>query len=61
MSRKYWTNSILTNQQKPLMVVRSLEIEKDPFKPREEGEEILGPHVSYLSVVEELMYLANRT
>jgi hypothetical protein len=25
------------------MVVRSLEIEKDPFRPQDEGEEILGP------------------
>ena len=31
------------------MVVRSLDVEKDPFRPREEGEEVLGPHVPYLS------------
>jgi len=43
------------------MVVRSLDIEKDPFRPREEREEILGPHVPYLSVIGALMYLANST
>ena len=41
------------------MVVRSLDVEKDPFRPQEEGEEILGPHVPYLSAVGSLMYLAN--
>jgi hypothetical protein len=46
---------------KTSMVVRSLDVEKDPFRPREEGEEILGPHVPYLSVVGALMYLANST
>jgi len=48
-------------QTKPPMVVRSLDVEKDPFRPREEEEEILGQHVSYLSVVGALMYLANST
>ena len=43
------------------MVVRSLDVEKDPFRPREEGEEILGPHVPYLSAIGALMYLANST
>ena len=43
------------------VVVRSLDIEKDPFRPREEGEEILGPHVPYLSAIGALMYLANST
>ena len=43
------------------MVVRSLDIEKDPFRPQEEGDEILGPEVSYLSVIGALMYLANNT
>lgn len=32
-----------------LMVVRSLNVEKDPFRPRENNEEILGPEVPYLS------------
>jgi len=43
------------------MVVRSLDMEKDPFRPREEGEEILGPHVPYLSDIGALMYLVNST
>ena len=43
------------------MVVRSLDVEKDPFRPQEEEEEILGPYVPYLSAVGALMYLANST
>lgn len=27
------------------MMVRSLNIEKDPFRPRDDGEEVLGPGV----------------
>jgi hypothetical protein len=46
---------------KTLMVVRSIDIEKDPFRPPDEGEEVLGPQVPYLSVVGALMYLANST
>ncbi|KAL4575037.1 hypothetical protein LXL04_021877 [Taraxacum kok-saghyz] len=30
------------------MVVRSLNIDKDPYRPCEENEEVLGPEVSYL-------------
>ena len=43
------------------MVVRSLDAEKDPFRPRDDGEEVLGPEVPYLSAVGALMYLANCT
>jgi hypothetical protein len=43
------------------MVVRSLEKEKDIFRPREEGEEILGLQYPYLSLIGALMYLANST
>ena len=43
------------------MVVRTLELDKDPFRPREEGEEILGPEYPYLSAIGALMYLANST
>ncbi|KAJ1265131.1 hypothetical protein BS78_08G055800 [Paspalum vaginatum] len=42
------------------MVVRSLDIEKDPFRPCG-GEKILGPKVPYLSAIGALMYLANCT
>ena len=43
------------------MVVRSLDVTKDPFRPLEEGEEILGPEVPYLSAIGALLYLANNT
>src|SRR5687767_12783323 len=43
------------------MVVRSLDLEKDPFRPRDDEEQILGPKFPYLSVVGALMYLANNT
>ena len=44
-----------------LMVVRSLEVTKDPFQPKEENEELLGPEVPYLIAIGALMYLANYT
>ena len=37
------------------MVVRSLYVEKDPFRPREKDVEFLGPEVPYLSEIEALM------
>ena len=43
------------------MIIRSLNVKKDPFCRREDNEEILGPEVSYLSVIGSLMYLANCT
>jgi hypothetical protein len=43
------------------MIVRTLERDKDPFLPRDEGEEILGPKYPYLSAIGALMYLANNT
>jgi len=43
------------------MVVRSLDVKKDHFRPREDDEEILGPEVPYLSAIGALMYLANCT
>uniref|UniRef100_A0A2N9FK49 Reverse transcriptase Ty1/copia-type domain-containing protein n=1 Tax=Fagus sylvatica TaxID=28930 RepID=A0A2N9FK49_FAGSY len=43
------------------MVVRSLDVKKDPFRPQEVGEETLGPEVPYLSAIGALMYLANCT
>ena len=44
-----------------LMVVRSLDVKKDPFRPCEKGEELLGPEVPYLSAIGALMYLATCT
>ena len=43
------------------MIVRSLDMKKDPFRPCEKGEELLGPEVPYLSVIGSLMYLSNFT
>ena len=43
------------------MIVRSLDVEKDQFRPKEENEDILGPEVPYHSVIGALMYLANNT
>ena len=42
---------------KILMVVRSLEIEKDPFRPRDFGEKILGPRFHILVSLEHLCIL----
>ena len=43
------------------MVVRSLDVKNDPFRPCEKGEKLLGPEVPYLSAIGALMYLANCT
>ena len=43
------------------MIVRSLKINEDLFCPREEGEEVLGPEVPYLSAIGAIMYLATNT
>jgi hypothetical protein len=36
-------------------------VKKNPFRPREDDEKILGPKVPYLSAIDALMYLANCT
>ena len=43
------------------MVVRSLDPQKDQFRPRESDEEILGLEVPYLNAIRALMYLAQCT
>jgi hypothetical protein len=43
------------------IIVRSLEADKDPFRPKEEDEQGLGSEVPYLSAIGALMYLANCT
>lgn len=43
------------------MVVRSLDAEKYPFRPREKDEELLGPEVPYLNGIGAVMYIANYT
>jgi len=54
-------NMIKAHPLKTPMVVRSLDKNKDPFRPKDENEEILGPEVPYLSAIGALMYLANCT
>ncbi len=41
------------------IVVRSLDVEKDLFRPKEDGENVLGPDFPYLSDIGALMYLAS--
>ena len=43
------------------MVVRSLDVNKDLFRPKEDDEETLGPEVSYLSAIGVLIYPTNYT
>ena len=43
------------------MVVRSLDVKNDPFRPCEKDEKLLGPEVPDLSAIGALMYLANCT
>jgi Reverse transcriptase (RNA-dependent DNA polymerase) len=43
------------------MVVRSLDVKKNPYRPRENNEKALGHEVPYLSAIGALMYLANNT
>ena len=37
------------------MIVRSLDPKKDPFRPKEENEALLGPEVPYLSAIGALL------
>ena len=41
------------------MVVRSLDVKNNIFYTYENGEELIGPKVPYLSAISILMYLAN--
>jgi hypothetical protein len=43
------------------MVVQSLDVKKDHFRPQEVGEETFGLEVPYLSAIGALMYLENCT
>ena len=40
---------------------RLLDVNKDPFRPQKNNEELLGPEIPYLSAIGALMYLANTT
>jgi hypothetical protein len=41
------------------MIVHALEVDKDPFRPREDNEDVLCPEFPYLSSIGVLMYLEN--
>ncbi|XP_070672597.1 secreted RxLR effector protein 161-like [Malus domestica] len=43
------------------MVVQTLDAKRDPFRPKEDEEEILEPEVPYLSAIRALLYLAQCT
>ncbi|XP_047306394.1 secreted RxLR effector protein 161-like [Impatiens glandulifera] len=43
------------------IIVRSFNVNKDPFRPRMSDEELIGHEVPYLSVIGVLMYLASHT
>ncbi|XP_075084817.1 secreted RxLR effector protein 161-like [Nicotiana tabacum] len=43
------------------MVVRSLDINKDPFRPQENVKELVGDETPYLNAIGVLMYLAYNT
>ena len=43
------------------MIVRSLDINKDPFRPHENDEELVDPEIPYLIAIGALMYLANNS
>ncbi|XP_068315003.1 secreted RxLR effector protein 161-like [Pyrus communis] len=43
------------------MIVRTLDAQRDPFRPKKDEEEILEPEVLYLSAIEALLYLAQCT
>jgi hypothetical protein len=47
--------------QRTLMIVRALEKDKDPFRPKQEGDEVLRAEYPYLSATGVLMYLENNT
>ncbi|KAL9262813.1 Copia protein-like protein [Drosera capensis] len=41
------------------LVIRSLNVNKDPFRSKEDNEDLLGPEMSYLSASGALIYLTN--
>ena len=43
------------------MIIRTLDPNKDPFRPLKDGEKILGPEVPYLNAIGALLYLAKCT
>jgi len=41
------------------MVVRSLNANKNPFRPQEKDEKLFGPEVPYICVIRALMHLVS--
>ena len=39
------------------MIGRSLDARKDPFRPKEDDEEVLGAEIPYLSTIGALLHL----
>ena len=54
-------NMDMCTQLSTPMVVRSLDVNKDPFRPKEDDEEVLGAEYPYLSAIGALLYLAQCT
>ena len=50
-----------SHPSKTPMVIRSLDMNKDQFRPRDKNKELLGQEVPYLSTIGALMYIANCT
>jgi hypothetical protein len=63
MSRKYWKKFIMDKaySARTPMIIHALQKDTNPFRSKEEGEEVLGPKYPYLSVIGVLIYLANNT
>jgi hypothetical protein len=47
--------------QRTPMIVHALKKDKDPFRPKQEEEEVLGAEYAYLNAIGALIYLANNT
>ena len=43
------------------MIVRSLDLEKDPLRPKDDDEDVLEAEVPYLSTIGALLYLPQCT
>lgn len=50
-----------TNPLSTPMMFRTLNVENDPFRPKEGNEEDINFELPYLSIIGALMYLANYT
>ncbi|PRQ53193.1 putative RNA-directed DNA polymerase [Rosa chinensis] len=59
MLRRFNTDKIKPSSTP--MVVRSLDPKKDPFRPKDDDEEVLEAEVPYLSAIGALLYLAQCT